>query len=203
VWCNGGAGYVLLLLKAAEVLDDPGGRCSAAAAAAGEDIWRRGLLRKVLCCGWLGAGMQRTCCYCCMLLSMQLHHTAWVSWHVLSSHICQQQLRAFIRFAYASKQLLCLWHQQETIALLHMLVAAAAVLQGVGLCHSISGNCYALLVMARAIGQADALLTRPGGLQEHRCMCVTALSVLLLDRPCAATYIQSKLEASVRQMRCC
>jgi hypothetical protein len=46
-WCHGAAGYVLTMLKAAEVLGDPGGRYSTAAAAAGEDIWRRGLLRKV------------------------------------------------------------------------------------------------------------------------------------------------------------
>jgi hypothetical protein len=38
---------VLTMLKAADVLGDPGGRYSAAAAAAGEDIWRRGLLKKV------------------------------------------------------------------------------------------------------------------------------------------------------------
>lgn len=35
------------MLKAAAVLGDEGGRYSAAAAAAGEDIWTRGLLRKV------------------------------------------------------------------------------------------------------------------------------------------------------------
>jgi hypothetical protein len=69
-WCHGGAGYVLLLLKAAEVLGDPGGRYGAAAAAADEDIWRRGLLRKASRCR-LGAGMQYACCYCCMLLNMQ------------------------------------------------------------------------------------------------------------------------------------
>jgi hypothetical protein len=46
-WCHGGAGYVLTMLKAADVLGDPGGRYSAAAAAAGEDIWKRGLLKKV------------------------------------------------------------------------------------------------------------------------------------------------------------
>jgi hypothetical protein len=35
------------MLKAADVLDDPQGRYLAAAKAAGDDIWQRGLLKKV------------------------------------------------------------------------------------------------------------------------------------------------------------
>lgn len=38
---------MLTLLKAAAVLGDPGGRYVAAATAAADDIWARGLLRKV------------------------------------------------------------------------------------------------------------------------------------------------------------
>jgi hypothetical protein len=47
-WCHGAAGFVLTLLKAAEVLgDNDGGRYMTAATAAGNDIWQRGLLKKV------------------------------------------------------------------------------------------------------------------------------------------------------------
>ena len=50
---------VLVMLRAADVLGDPGGRYMAAARAAADDIWQRGLLRKVrgLCvCGGGGGG---------------------------------------------------------------------------------------------------------------------------------------------------
>lgn len=46
-WCHGAAGLVLTMLKAADVLDDPQGRYMAAAKAAADDIWQRGLLKKV------------------------------------------------------------------------------------------------------------------------------------------------------------
>lgn len=49
------------MLKAADVLGDPGGRYSAAAAAAGEDIWRRGLLKKVGRGTWLLASWVQGC----------------------------------------------------------------------------------------------------------------------------------------------
>jgi hypothetical protein len=49
---------VLVMLRAADVLGDPGARYMAAARAAADDIWQRGLLRKVcvLCvCGGGGS----------------------------------------------------------------------------------------------------------------------------------------------------
>lgn len=46
-WCHGAAGLVLTMLKAADVLDDSQGRYMAAAKAAADDIWQRGLLKKV------------------------------------------------------------------------------------------------------------------------------------------------------------
>jgi hypothetical protein len=60
-WCHGAAGFVLLLLRAADVLGDPRGVYRAAAKAAADDIWERGLLRKV---GW-GAGVSTTLVLTC------------------------------------------------------------------------------------------------------------------------------------------
>lgn len=74
-WCHGAAGYVPAMLKAADVLGDPGGRYSAAAAAAGEDIWRRGLLKKGvgLCHGICGNG------YALLALARATGEARWLS----------------------------------------------------------------------------------------------------------------------------
>jgi hypothetical protein len=88
-WCHGAAGYVLLLLKAAEVLGDPGGRYSAAAAAAGEDIWRRGLLKKVSCpiYGRVAGQAHSTLHWVAKLHPCRDDHVAVLgSWHMVDRH---------------------------------------------------------------------------------------------------------------------
>jgi hypothetical protein len=46
-WCHGASGLVLTLIKAAQTVGDPQGRYMTAAQAAADDIWQRGLLKKV------------------------------------------------------------------------------------------------------------------------------------------------------------
>eukprot|EP00775_Hariotina_reticulata_P009210 gene9210-9377_t len=74
-WCHGGTGFVLTLLKAAEVFGDGNGRYMAAATAAGNDIWRRGLLKKGvgLCHGISGNG------YALLALARATRDPSWLS----------------------------------------------------------------------------------------------------------------------------